>query len=277
MAQGWPLVVADLRADLQRVRSGTGFAGRRSVGPGSERQAGDQVPELVQEAVGAASGLLVADDDQRRSQRLEHDARARLHDRAADHGAFQEPGRLQGRGDGDSHPLYQATRPGGEPSPREPRSPVGRGSLTSSSIPEVSLAARPRARSSGVDRPAVAPRNMRSRVAGCFPRWWRRELASGRGSDSRRHGISIPRIVFTVLVVGCTADADPTAPLPETIAAGRSAWAAECAPCHTARDGFDIARFGFADADIVQRALGHVSSARPSRAVWNRGLRQEWR
>ena len=151
------------------------------------------------------------------------------------------------------------------------------GALPSSRIPEVSLAARPRARSSGVDRPAVAPRSMRSRVAGCFPRWWRRELASGRGSDSRRHGISIPRIVFTVLVVGCTADADPTAPLPETIAAGRSAWAAECAPCHTARDGFDIARFGFADADIVQRALGHVSSARPSRAVWNRGLRQEWR
>lgn len=86
-------------------------------------------------------------------------------------------------------------------------------------------------------------------------------MASGRGSESRRHGISIPRVVFTVLVVGCTADADPTAPLPEMIAAGRSAWAAECAPCHTARDGFDIARFGFADADIVRRALGHVDES----------------
>jgi hypothetical protein len=39
---------------------------------------------------------------------------------------------------------------------------------------------------------------------------------------------------------------------------GLEAFQAECASCHSAGDGFDLAFFGFPDTTIVRRALGHV-------------------
>ncbi|MFQ5691260.1 MAG: hypothetical protein ACE5HQ_13440, partial [Gemmatimonadota bacterium] len=39
---------------------------------------------------------------------------------------------------------------------------------------------------------------------------------------------------------------------------GETAFLAECAPCHAARDGFDLAFFAFPDTTIIRRALGHV-------------------
>lgn len=67
-------------------------------------------------------------------------------------------------------------------------------------------------------------------------------------------------LLALLAVLGCSADADPVGPSVEAVSLGRTAFANECAPCHTARDGFDIAFFGFADADIVRRAVKHVDS-----------------
>jgi predicted aconitase with swiveling domain len=41
---------------------------------------------------------------------------------------------------------------------------------------------------------------------------------------------------------------------------GQIAFAQECATCHAARDGFDLAYFNYADTTIVRRALKHVNS-----------------
>jgi hypothetical protein len=40
---------------------------------------------------------------------------------------------------------------------------------------------------------------------------------------------------------------------------GRAAFVQSCASCHTSRDAFDLAYFGFPASDIVRRALTHVS------------------
>jgi hypothetical protein len=40
--------------------------------------------------------------------------------------------------------------------------------------------------------------------------------------------------------------------------AGRAAFAEHCASCHTARDGFDLAIFGFPASDIIRRGVKHV-------------------
>jgi mono/diheme cytochrome c family protein len=69
-----------------------------------------------------------------------------------------------------------------------------------------------------------------------------------------------------VTLAGC-ADENPAAPPPEAIAAGREAFATECAICHTARDAFDLAFFGFADADIVRRAVKHVDESTANEIV----------
>jgi hypothetical protein len=42
---------------------------------------------------------------------------------------------------------------------------------------------------------------------------------------------------------------------------GRIAFEAECASCHAARDGLDLAFFGFPDTTIIRRAVAHVDSS----------------
>jgi hypothetical protein len=42
---------------------------------------------------------------------------------------------------------------------------------------------------------------------------------------------------------------------------GQLAFQRECSTCHAARDGFDLALFGYADTTIVRRAVKHVDSA----------------
>lgn len=67
------------------------------------------------------------------------------------------------------------------------------------------------------------------------------------------------------LAVGCDA-ANTAEPVPPSKAAlgdpvrGLAAFELECAACHSARDGFDLAFFGFSDTTVVRRAVGHVDS-----------------
>jgi len=74
----------------------------------------------------------------------------------------------------------------------------------------------------------------------CAVRWRRRRL----------------HILGVALTLAC-AD-DPAGPDPAIIEAGRAAFAEHCASCHTARDGFDLAFFGFAASDIIRRGVKHV-------------------
>ncbi|MFN2420490.1 MAG: hypothetical protein ABR527_03835, partial [Gemmatimonadota bacterium] len=77
------------------------------------------------------------------------------------------------------------------------------------------------------------------------------------------------RVAFTVLAfaVGCRSEA-PLSPRPEEpppappadVVAGRAAFTTVCAACHSSRDGFDLAFFGFSDSTIVRRAVFHVDS-----------------
>lgn len=60
---------------------------------------------------------------------------------------------------------------------------------------------------------------------------------------------------------GASAASPPVMSLTPTAAAGRAAFAAACASCHTSRDGFDLAFFGFTDTTIVRRAVHHVDTA----------------
>lgn len=66
-------------------------------------------------------------------------------------------------------------------------------------------------------------------------------------------------------VGACPAGADPT----QGLAAFRTA----CAQCHVHSDGWDLAHFGYSDADIVRRASAHVDTATACSIVaWVRGL-----
>jgi mono/diheme cytochrome c family protein len=67
----------------------------------------------------------------------------------------------------------------------------------------------------------------------------------------------------TVDVVG-PRDGDPPA---LAIVLGREAFTGECASCHAAGDGFDLAFFRFTDTTIVRRALGHVDQRTASNIV----------
>ena len=65
-----------------------------------------------------------------------------------------------------------------------------------------------------------------------------------------------------LLCCGCGASEEPTATTRLIVgdaARGRAAFVTSCSGCHTTRDAFDIAHFGFASSDIVRRALAHVS------------------
>ena len=70
-------------------------------------------------------------------------------------------------------------------------------------------------------------------------------------------------------VVGCETPVDPgmvevaneTVEIsrPANAELGRVAFKEECASCHAAGDGFDLAVFSFPDSTIIRRALGHVN------------------
>ena len=53
----------------------------------------------------------------------------------------------------------------------------------------------------------------------------------------------------------------PEPPIQGDATLGEAAFLAECASCHSTRDGFDLAFFAFPDTTIVRRALGHVDTA----------------
>ena len=65
-----------------------------------------------------------------------------------------------------------------------------------------------------------------------------------------------------ILAAACADSSRPTGPgeppITGNVIAGEAAFLAECASCHAARDGFDLAFFAFPDTTIVRRALGHV-------------------
>ncbi len=77
-------------------------------------------------------------------------------------------------------------------------------------------------------------------------------------------------LAFLLLALACnsqsgTTPIDPGTPAPPTpppadVAAGRVAFEAACASCHSSRDGFDLAFFAFPDSTIVRRAVFHVDS-----------------
>ena len=74
-----------------------------------------------------------------------------------------------------------------------------------------------------------------------------------------------------LLVAGCT-DREPLAevkagPTSRAFAAavldtarGEALWSAQCASCHTSKQGRDLAHFGFTDTTIIRRALAHVNA-----------------
>lgn len=54
---------------------------------------------------------------------------------------------------------------------------------------------------------------------------------------------------------------DAAAGVPASAAKGLAVFTTTCGTCHTSRDGFDLALFGFSDRDIVRRAVHHVDTA----------------
>lgn len=70
-------------------------------------------------------------------------------------------------------------------------------------------------------------------------------------------------ILGVVAFLGCEGQNSVSAPdIPRADAsAGHEAFTAECASCHAAGDGFDLALFNFSDTTIIRRALGHVDSS----------------
>lgn len=68
--------------------------------------------------------------------------------------------------------------------------------------------------------------------------------------------------LLALIAVGCGDDpTGPQAPEAGDPDLGRAAFQTSCASCHASGDGFDLAFFGFPDADIVRRAAAHVDSA----------------
>ena len=104
------------------------------------------------------------------------------------------------------------------------------------------------------------------------------------GLDTEVPGMPYARMLFASILLGIsltmlggcdTTDPEPEpveietppppdpalGPRPPDAALGRSAFVASCAPCHASGDGFDLAFFGFSDADIVRRGVAHVDTA----------------
>ena len=69
---------------------------------------------------------------------------------------------------------------------------------------------------------------------------------------------------FVLIVLAACDGSEPIAPHESdssslSVARGETAFLDECAHCHAARDGFDLAFFRFSDTTIVRRAVAHVT------------------
>ena len=75
-------------------------------------------------------------------------------------------------------------------------------------------------------------------------------------------GLAAGTAVITATISGTSGVAQITVLLPGMgdAARGGATWARECAQCHTSRQGWDLAHFGYTDTTIVRRALGHVTA-----------------
>lgn len=60
---------------------------------------------------------------------------------------------------------------------------------------------------------------------------------------------------------GLTSPPNVTPPIRGDAVGGRIAFETECASCHAARDGLDLAFFAFPDTTIIRRAVAHVDTA----------------
>jgi hypothetical protein len=72
---------------------------------------------------------------------------------------------------------------------------------------------------------------------------------------------------IVIAAAGCSGDAlgppgsgDPPPPPAGDAIAGAVAFVENCGPCHSARDGFDVAFFAFPDTTIVRRAVAHIDT-----------------
>jgi len=81
-------------------------------------------------------------------------------------------------------------------------------------------------------------------------------------------GIGLAFLVLGIVACGSQpgaplAPGEPGAPPPPAADAvgGEAAFVTACAACHSSRDGFDLAFFGFPDSTIIRRAVFHVDSA----------------
>ncbi len=77
---------------------------------------------------------------------------------------------------------------------------------------------------------------------------------------------TLPALALVPFALACSGESPagidpPEPPIQGDAALGEAAFLAECASCHSARDGFDLAFFAFPDTTIVRRALGHVDTA----------------
>jgi hypothetical protein len=77
---------------------------------------------------------------------------------------------------------------------------------------------------------------------------------------------SIPVTLSVALTIACDTPSEPAlTEVPDTprLASptlGKAAFLTDCAGCHAARDGFDLAFFSFPDSTIVRRAVAHVDT-----------------
>ncbi|NOT06700.1 MAG: hypothetical protein HOP28_00700 [Gemmatimonadales bacterium] len=79
---------------------------------------------------------------------------------------------------------------------------------------------------------------------------------------------SASSLLFVLLTAACSTGEGPLGPVPPAAPPpplalnaelGRLAFEASCASCHVRSEGFDLALFGFSEADIVRRGSHHVS------------------
>jgi len=66
-------------------------------------------------------------------------------------------------------------------------------------------------------------------------------------------------LMFLACTGGPSSAVGPPPDPPGNPVAGREAFLASCSGCHSSRDGFDLAYFGYDDSTIIRRARKHVS------------------
>ncbi len=72
----------------------------------------------------------------------------------------------------------------------------------------------------------------------------------------------LPTLALLLIASGCSSESTMgPAETPANALLGRNAFTRECAQCHSAADGFDLAFFSFTDTTIIRRAVKHVDTA----------------